>query len=190
MEEMIYTPTFGERVTHVISVMHTVATANNCNVKASFNDYELTVTPSDNPTEILSKYNEEMDKREAEYKSSIRYKQLKEDFEQRKNVQRRRLELLCKHYPNFKDIEAVIEWLEKVSECDLIQLGDSGIIETFEVNGYFAASSIHIEEYVSDKDTSGRWLIKQALDFIIKFGTIYPMFKQHIKEWKDKYGVL
>jgi len=190
MEDMIYTPSFGERVTHVIAVMHTAATANNCTIKATFNDYELTVTPSDDPTALLHDYNAEMDKREKEYQKSERYKQRKEDFEQRKNVQRRKLKLLCENYPDFSDIEAVVTWLEKLSECDIIQLKDHGIIETFEVNGYFEEGNNHSDVNVNDKNASGRWLIEQALDYINNAGTIYPVFKEHVKQWRDRFGVL
>ena len=189
MEDMIYTPTFGERVSHVIAVMHTVATANNCTIKATFNDYELTVTPSDDPTAILHDYNVEMDKREAQYQKSERYKQRKENFEQRKNVQRRKLELLCANYPDFRNIEATVDWLEKLSECNIIQLRDHGIVETFEANGYFIETN-NCSFNINNKDTSGRWLIKQALECINNIGTVYPMFKEHAKQWKDRFGVL
>ena len=186
---MVYTPSIGQKISHAIADMHAVAVANNCTVRASFNDYELVVTPEDDPVEVLRKFNTEMDRRDAEYRASPEYKKAQEELEQRKAVQRKKIKLLCDNYPDFKNIDAVVEWLEKASECDIISLRGLGIVPRFEVNGYHPNVNCYDKFNANDKDNFGRWLIGQALSCIESFGNIHPIFKDHAKQWRDRFGV-
>ncbi|MDD2299475.1 MAG: hypothetical protein PHN69_04465 [Candidatus Pacebacteria bacterium] len=189
MDDMIYKTSIGQKITHVIADMHAVAIANDCTVRTMFNDYELIVTPKDDPTELLHKFTVEMAVREVEYRKSPEYRKHQEELNQRKSIQKNKLNQLCAHYPDFNNIDAVVEWLEKLSECDLISLKDSGIVSMFEVHGYFPGVNTYENFNANDKDNFGRWLIGQALGCIEDFGGIHPIFNDHAKQWRERFGV-
>ncbi|MFA7204994.1 MAG: hypothetical protein WC102_01560 [Saccharofermentanales bacterium] len=190
MEDMIYTPSIGEKITCTIANMHAAAIANDCTVKAVFNDYELVITPTTDPTEILHKYNVDMAVREVEYRGSPEYKQRQEELTQQKEVQKRKIELLCKHYPDFNDLDAVVTWLEHASECNIISLKPYGIVEKFELEGYEINTNCYDKFDINSKDNFGKWLVGQALNGIKTVGSIHPIFKNHAQQWRDRFGVL
>jgi hypothetical protein len=187
VEEIIYTPEWGEKVKHAVELMVRVANANNATVKMLFNKIEVRVAPGDDVADVVTTYLDKVAIIERKYMSSEEYKSYVEEVSRMRYEQREKLTKLCKNKPDFTNFESVIDWLTELSKLDMISIEHLPILEMFKKHGFLPHVCIGHMFDMEDRETASRWLIGQALESLRQRRNIYSMFKFNVKQWKDKF---
>jgi hypothetical protein len=90
---------------------------------------------------------------------------------------------------DFKDVCALIGWLDKFEEKGFTAEVADGIIKLFEVNGYQADVNTGDDFNGEDRENFARYLIGQALNNLATIRTVSRTYSSLAEQWRKKFDI-
>ena len=100
------------------------------------------------------------------------------------------LDEAMKNWPNFQNIESILEWCNIIVENYIVgtKINQKKIMEEFKAQSLVPGMNINPVYYGENKENSGRYLVGQFLDNINRGnGAIPKIFHRFYEEWKKKH---
>lgn len=190
----IYEPLCGTHIERAINkVIDMVNRSKSKNaILLSFNGVKIKVSHKKHPKALAKFYNNECERRSAEYRNSPEGKQAACEAEERKRRLQDEADKALSELDklDFSNLKAVIGWFEQILDASDhvgVDVKPTHIVNEFLQRGFKPGVNCDKDFNGDDEENFARYLIGQALDNLIHVGTIHHIFGKFAEDWRAKF---
>lgn len=183
---------FGSHISECCREIIKEAEYYNTEIFIEFNGVKLIATKDSTEQKLVDYFNEEMNKREKEYKSSEEY-QAKSLMDQSEILENQIIldnEIENLKTLDFNNYEMVLDWFCKIQDVTDrvgVKFDKKSVIQIFENNGYFIGVNTGDNFNENDEGNFARYIVGQCLGFLDTVGAIHHVVHRFTQQWKQKF---
>jgi len=189
----IYKPRGGESISKAAERMVALAKETKGNVRAKFNDIQLTATEDSTAKDIVTDFHTKIQEAVEKYRKSPEGQRVVRESEERRQEAQRKADVLMEQLPNldFNNQEAVLVWIcefQNPSSRIGVVKDQEKVLRIFAEHGYQPGVNTGEAFNGEDSDNFARYIIGQALDGLRDdVGAIHHIVHKFTDEWKKKF---
>ena len=189
-----FEPMCGSYIPASITEMVGIAKFTKQEVSGTFNDVTITASPTTSPEMLVTRWQEEVNRQAREYRNSAEYKS--NLFRRAMQVQALRVKVQDMMQQleslDFENIEAVVNWFDGIRDASddvdvMSMIRREEIVQKFQVHGYQPNDNLGDKFNEKDKENVARYIVGQALDNLITFGSIHQVYSYFAEDWRKKF---
>lgn len=186
----------GDHISHYVQklIQEKLRLHEHPQIEGEFNGVVFHVTNNSTEEELLTYFDQELDRQRKEYEQSDVYKQRQQEEEVKRIVFNEESAILIDELRNlnFSDYREVLHWTKRYqpySDYSGVNVPKEEILTLFTKNGYEVNANTYEKFKSEDPENHARWIIGQALDGIDKIGAMHPMVVTFTERWENKFLV-